>query len=72
MGANWETPTSPPAGDPQTYHVKFPRAVGPQECLAEGFQGRVAMWKGLRVHSLQFHVRDNVIIMEEVNLPHPR
>ena len=47
-------------------------AVGPKNCPIKGCQGRAAMRTVIRVQFLHRHDRDNVVILEEGNLPHPR
>ena len=68
----WDTPPPPPYGEPQTYWVSFPTATGPQGCPVKGCSGRVATMTELRVNFFHRHVRDTMVILEEVNLPHPR
>ena len=45
---------------------------GTRECPVEGCPGRAGTRTAMRVHFWCRHVRDVVIILEEVNLPHPR
>ena len=43
-----------------------------QNCLVEGFPGRVATRTAMWVHFLHGHVLGTVVILEEGNFPHPR
>ena len=61
-----------PDGEPQKYLVDLITAVGLHECLVEGCRGRAANRAALRVNFFHRHVRDTVVILEEVNLTHPR
>ena len=45
---------------------------GQQSCLVEGCLGRAATRTEMWVHFLYRHLLDNVVIMEEGNLPYPR
>ena len=64
--------TTNPRGDTLTYKMDFPTAGGPSNCPVEGCQGRAATRTAIRVNFLHRHVRDTVIILEDVNLHHPR
>ena len=65
--------TTPTSEEPQTYQMDFPTAGGPQNCLVEGCPGRAVTRTAMRVHFLHRHVRDTVVILEEVTPPpHPR
>ena len=55
-----------------TYRMAFPSKGGPQRCPVEVCPGRAATRTAMRVHFLQRHVLEIVIILEEGNLPHPR
>ena len=44
----------------------------PWSCPVEGFPGQVSMRTAMRVHFLHRNILDTVVILEEVNLPHPR
>ena len=64
---------NPAAGDgPQTFRMIFPAKGGPRSCPVEGCPGRADTRTAIRVHFLQRHVLKTVVILEEVNLPHPR
>ena len=54
------------------YWMYFPTVAGPQECPVKECRGRAAMWTEMRVHFLHIYYRDTEVILEEVNLPHPR
>ena len=58
---------SPPGEEPQTYRMAFPTAGDPRSCPVEGCPGRATTSTAMQVH-----VRDTVVILEEINLPHPR
>ena len=50
--------------EPRTYRMAFPEKAGPRPFPVEGCSGRgVYFWNR--------HVRDTVVILEEVNSPHP-
>ena len=61
-----------PGEEPWKYRMGFPTAGGPRNCPVEGCLERAATRTAMRVHFFQRHVRDNVIIFKEGNLPHPR
>ena len=50
----------------------FPNCRVLRNCPVEGYQGRAAMRTAIQLHFLHRHFRDNVIIPEEGNLPHPK
>ena len=52
--------------------MAFPTNRGPRNCPIEGCTGRAAMRTEMWVHFFHRHIRDNVIILEEENLPHPQ
>ena len=56
----------------QTFQLDFPAKGGPQSCLVEVYQGRVATRMAMQVHFLNWNVLDTVVILEEGNFPHPR
>ena len=58
-------------GAPQTYRIEFPKG-GSKVCPVEGCPGRAGTRTVMRVHFWRRHVSDIVIILEEVNIPHPR
>ena len=67
---SWITPA---AGDgPWTFLMAFLAKGGPRSCLVEGCPGQAATSMAMRVHFLHWHVLNTVVILEEVNLPHPR
>ena len=45
---------------------------GARSCPLEGCPGRAGMRTEMRMHFFNRHVRDILIILEEVNLPYPR
>ena len=59
-------------GEPRTYWIDFPTKGGPRGCPVEGCPGRAGTRTAMRIHFCNRHVRDIVIILEEVNLPLPR
>ena len=44
----------------------------PQRCPMEGCTGRVVTRTEIQVHFMHWHVLDTVVILEEVNIHHPR
>ena len=66
----WRTPAT---GDrPRTFRMAFPAKGDPRGCPVEGCPGRAATRTAMRVHFLHRHILDTMVILEEVNLPHPR
>ena len=59
-------------GETQTYRIEFPTKGVTKGCPVEGCPGRAGTWTAMRIHFCLRHFRDIVIILEEVNLPHPR
>ena len=66
----WITPAA--GNGPQTYRMTFPAKGGLWNCPVVGCPGRVATRTAIRVHLVHWHVFDTVVILEEVNSPHPR
>ena len=66
----WRTPTA--GAEPQTFQMYFTAKGGPRSFPVEGCPGRVATRTEMRVHFLQRHVLDTVVILEEGNFPHPQ
>ena len=58
--------------EPRTHRKEFPEKVGPRPCLVEGCSGQMVTRTATRVHFWHRHIRENVAILEEGNLPHPR
>ena len=58
--------------DTRTYRMAFPARVRPRPCPVEGCSSWVSTRTAMRVHFWHRHVRDTVVILEEVNLPQPR
>ena len=58
--------------EPRTYRMAFPTKAGPKPCQVEGCSGRASTQTAMRVQFWHHHVRDTVVILEEVNLPHPQ
>ena len=58
--------------DPQTYRKAFPTSGGAQEFPVKGCKGCVATRMTMGVPFLNRYLQDTVIILEEVNPPHPR
>ena len=54
------------------YRMVFPEKGGPRSCLVKGCPGRAATRTAMRVHFMHWNVLDTVVILEEVNTPHPR
>ena len=67
---NWGTTS--PGGEPRTYNMDYPTVGGPRNCHVKGCWGRAETRTSMRVHFFHRHVQDTVIILEEVNLTHPR
>ena len=55
-----------------TYRMTFPVWAGPRTCPVEGCSGKASTQAEMKVNFWHRHVRDTVVILEEVNLPHPR
>ena len=68
----WGWSASHPGEEPWTYRIAFPTTGGPRSCPIEGCTGQAATRMAMRVYFLHQPVRDTVIILKEVNLPHPR
>ena len=56
---------------PRMYRMAFPDKGGPRICPVEVCPGQATTRTAMRVHFLHRHVLDNVVILEEVNTPHP-
>ena len=67
---SWEA--TAPDEEPRTYRMDFLTAGGPWNCPGEDFPGCTATRTAMRVHFLHRNVQNNVVILEEGNLPHPR
>ena len=67
---SWRTPSA--GAGPQIFRMEFPAKGGPKSCLVEGCPKRVASRTAMQVHFLHRHVLDTVVILEEINLPHPQ
>ena len=52
--------------------MAFLEKGGPHNCPVEGCPGQLATRTAMRVHFLHRHALNTVVIMDEVNLPHPR
>ena len=63
----WRTPAT--GAVPKTFRMVFPVKGGLRSCPVEGYPGRVAKRTAMRVHFLQLHVLDTVVILEEGNHP---
>ena len=72
MGGRWNWGTTAPGGYPRTYKMVLPTVGIPRNCPVKGCRGKAVTWTSIQVHFLQQHVRDNVVILEEGNLPHHR
>ena len=64
--------TSNTGEEPQIYRMALTAKGVPQSCLVEVCLGRVATRMAMQVHFLYLYVLDTMVILEEVNLPHPR
>ena len=40
-------------------------------CSVEGCRGKAKRRTNLRIHFMHHHVQDTIVILEEVNYPHP-
>ena len=60
------------ADDPQIYQISFPIKSELWDCPVEECRERVSIRSALRVHILHRNMRDTMVILEKVNLPHPR
>ena len=58
--------------DPRTYRMAFPAQAGPMPCTVVGCSGRASIRTAMRVQFWHRHVMDTVVILEQVNLTHPR
>ena len=58
--------------DQRTYKMAFPTRAGPRPCPVEGCSFRAFTQTATRMHFWLRHVRDTVVILEEVSLHHPR
>ena len=58
-------------GDPRTYRITFPVKAGTSPLRVKGCSGQVATRIAMWVRFWHQHVRDTVVILEEVNFPHP-
>ena len=67
---HWETIA--PVRYPCTYTLAFPTTWGLRNFPIEGCLGQAATQTAMQVHLFHRHIWDTVIILEEVNLPHPR
>ena len=56
----------------RTYGMVFPAKAGPRPFPVKGCSGQASTRNSIRVHLWHRQVRDTVVILEEVNLSHPR
>ena len=61
-----------PGREPCTYNMAFLTVRVSRNCPIKGCRGKVMMRTEMWVHFYHRHVQDTVIILEDVNLPHPR
>ena len=54
-----------------SFSMAFPVTAGPRPFPVEVFSGRVVTRTAMWVHLWHLYVRYTVVILEEVNLPHP-
>ena len=64
--------TSAMGEEPWTYRMAFPSKGVPRSCLMEGCPGRAVTRTEMQVHVMNRNVLDTMVILEEVNIPHPR
>ena len=57
---------------PNTHRVSLLKVYKLLVCLVEECQEREVISTNLRVHKVQRHMLDTVVILEEGNFPHPR
>ena len=57
---------------PQTYRMSFLSKGGTRKCPVSVCPARVATRTAMRVHFVQQHVLNTLVILEEGNSPHPR
>ena len=55
--------------EPRVFMMLFPEKAGPIPCPVEGCMGQAATRTAIRMHFWHRHVRDTVVILEEVNPP---
>ena len=65
----WTTHTKAGA---QVYRMSFLTNGGPRKCPVEGCPGKMVTSTAMRLHFVHRHVLDTVVILDEVNFPHPR
>ena len=66
----WESiPLFPP--DPRLYRVSFLQAGSLGECPVKGCGGQALTCTNLRIPVVRHHMQEMIVIMEEVNHPHP-
>ena len=68
----WSWTASPPGEEPRTYRMTFPTNGGPWSFPVDGCPGLAVTRTAMQVHFLHRNVHDNVVILEEVKLSHPR
>ena len=71
-GEKWYWGTMTPGIEPQTYKMDFPTFGPPRNWPIEGCRGWSATRTAMQVQFIHRHVWDTMIILEEVNLPHPQ
>ena len=52
--------------------MAFPKKSGLRHCLVEGCSVQSTMQSAMQVRFWHWHVRETMVILEEVNPPHPR
>ena len=58
--------------DPRTYGLAFTARAGPRPFPVEWCSGRVSTQTEMVIQYWHRHVRDTMVILEKVKLPHPR
>ena len=58
--------------NPRKFRVKFLVKAGPRPFPVDGCSGCATTRTAMQVHLWHQHVRNTVVIIEEVDLPHPR
>ena len=51
--------------------MSFPEKGGLRRCPVEGCPGKLVMRTAMRVHFVHRHVLDTLVMLEELNFPHP-
>ena len=68
----WSWENTAPGEEPQTYRMAFMTTREHINYPVEGCMGDAATRTAVQVQFSHLHVRDNVVILEKGNLPHPQ